>query len=122
VRVEVDGHVLAETDHPVLVFETGLPRRAYLPREDVRMDLLTPTATRTTCAYKGEASYWRLELDGRVLEDVAWSYAAPLSDAVALAGLVAFFDERVDVVVDGVRQTRPSTEFDDPGFERDTHR
>lgn len=109
VRVELDGLVLAESDRPVLLFETGLPTRAYLPSEDVRMDLLTPTDLRTTCPYKGTVSdYWSCTApDGTLVEDVAWRYDAPFRAVDAIAGHVAFLDEVVDVVLDGERQPRP---------------
>jgi uncharacterized protein (DUF427 family) len=108
VRVERDGQVLAESTRPVLVFETTLPMRTYLPRDDARLDLLEPSPTRTACAYKGVASY--LARDGR---DLAWTYEAPLPDAHELAGLICFFDERVDVTVDGVSRQRPVTPWSD---------
>jgi uncharacterized protein (DUF427 family) len=110
VVVERDGVVLAESSRPRLLFETNLPARSYLPREDVRLDRLVPSATRTSCAYKGTtSSYWAVEGEDGRLVDVAWSYDDPLPDALEIAGLVAFFDERVDVVVDGVRRERPTT-------------
>jgi uncharacterized protein (DUF427 family) len=102
--VERDGQVLAESRQPVLVFETTLPMRTYLPRDDVRLDLLEPSPTRTACAYKGVASYL-----ARAGEDLAWSYEDPLPDAGELAGLVCFFDERVDVTLDGEKRPRPVT-------------
>jgi uncharacterized protein (DUF427 family) len=108
VRVDRDGQVLAESTRPVLVFETSLPVRAYLPRDDVRLDLLEPSRTRTACAYKGVASY--LARGGK---DLAWCYEAPLPDAGELTGLVCFFDERVDVTVDGVKRPRPVTPWSD---------
>src|SRR3954454_14110157 len=105
VRVERDGEVLAESSRPYLVFETHLPARFYLPAEDVRTDLLRQSDTRTACAYKGEASYWALP-DGA---DVAWTYRAPLREAAEVTDRVAFFNERVDVLVDGERLERPVT-------------
>jgi uncharacterized protein (DUF427 family) len=115
VLVEHEGTVLADSNRPRLLFETNLPVRSYLPREDVRLDRLLPSETRTSCAYKGEtSSYWAVERpDGRVV-DVAWSYEHPLPDAAEIAGLVAFFDERVDVVLDGVRRERPATPWSVP--------
>lgn len=104
VRIESGGTVLAESTRPRLLFETHLPLRFYLPAEDLTEGLLRPSPTRTTCAYKGEATYWAL--DGA---DVAWSYPRPLAEAAEIAGMVSFFDERVDVVVDGQRRERPST-------------
>ena len=108
VRVELDGEVLAETSRPTVVFETNLPVRFYLPPEDVRGDR-RPTEKRTYCAYKGQASYWSFEVNGRPVENLAWTYEEPLPDATAVAGLIAFFDERVDVVLDGERRERPDT-------------
>jgi uncharacterized protein (DUF427 family) len=122
VRVELDGHVLAESDRPVLLFETGLPTRSYLPREGVAMDRLRPSTTRSHCAYKGEATYWSVEVGGRIVEDVVWSYPAPLAEAAAVTGLLAFFDERVDVIVDDEREDRPTTEFSATGWHDGTKR
>jgi len=103
VRIELAGELLAETSRPHLVFETSLPVRFYLPREDVRV-ALRPNDTRTYCAYKGEASYWTFDLEGEPRADVVWSYEHPLPDAAELTGLVAFYDEKVDVTVDGERR------------------
>lgn len=108
VRVEIGGTVLAESSRPSLLFETGLPVRFYLPPADVRTDLLRPSDTRTICAYKGVASYWTLPgPDGTT--DVAWSYPEPLLDAVPVTDMLCFFDERVDLVLDGERRERPLT-------------
>ena len=104
VRLELDGQVLAESSRPMLLFETMLPVRYYLPREDIRAEL-SPSDTRTYCAYKGQASYWSATVGDRVVPDIAWTYQEPLHDATQVRGLTAFFDERVDVVVDGGRWT-----------------
>lgn len=109
VRVERDGTVLAESSRPSMLFETGLPVRFYLPPEDVRTDLLRPSGTRTTCAYKGVASYWALPDGAGGATDVAWSYPDPLHDAVPVRDGICFFDERVDLVLDGERRDRPLT-------------
>jgi uncharacterized protein (DUF427 family) len=101
VRVEVGGVVIAETSQAMLLFETGLPTRYYLPKTHVRMDLLRPTATESHCPYKGQASYWSVDVDGDVREDAAWSYPTPLPESERVAGLVCFYPERVDVFVDG---------------------
>jgi uncharacterized protein (DUF427 family) len=106
VRIEVDGDVVAETTRARLVFETFLPPRFYLPREDVRGQL-HPSTRRTYCPYKGEASYWSVDAGGRRREDIAWSYERPLPDLTTITGLVAFWDERVDVFLDGERRERP---------------
>jgi uncharacterized protein (DUF427 family) len=111
VRVEVDGVTVAESASPRLLFETGLPVRYYLPRTHVRMDLLTPTDKVTHCPYKGEASYWSVRAGDTVHADLAWSYRTPLPESEQIAGLVAFYDEKVDVYVDGELQERPATKF-----------
>ena len=108
VRLELDGQLLAESTRPVLLFETLLPARYYLPREDIRAELV-PSPTRTYCAYKGQASYWSAILGGQEVTDIAWSYPDPLHDATRVRDLVAFFDERVDVTLDGKRLERPVT-------------
>ena len=106
VRIEVDGDVVAETTRARLVFETNLPLRFYVPRDDVRV-ALHPGGRRSYCPYKGEASYWSVDAGGRRREDLGWSYERPLPDMVRIAGLVAFWDERVDVILDGERRPRP---------------
>jgi uncharacterized protein (DUF427 family) len=98
VRVEVDGTTVAETVKPTLLFETGHPVRYYLPKTDVRMDLLTPSDRVTRCPYKGQAEYWSLPNAGRA--DVAWSYRTPLPESQKIAGLICFYPEKVDVFVD----------------------
>jgi uncharacterized protein (DUF427 family) len=113
VRIERDGELLAESSRPVLLFETLLPTRYYLPREDVRVEL-EPSPTRSTCAYKGHASYWSAPVGGRTVPDLAWSYPSPLPEAEVVRDLVAFFNERVDVVLDGERHERPRTPWSPP--------
>jgi uncharacterized protein (DUF427 family) len=105
VRVELDGDVLAESSDPCLLFEPPLPVRYYLPGDDVRTDLLRPSDTRSVCAYKGHASYWSLPGG----DDVAWFYPEPLREAAEIAGRLAFFNERVELLVDGERLERPVT-------------
>ena len=94
VSLELGGQVLAHSSRPVLLFETMLPTRYYLPREDVRAELI-PSSKRTYCAYKGQASYWSVPADGDLLADIAWTYEDPLHDALDVRGLIAFFTERV---------------------------
>jgi uncharacterized protein (DUF427 family) len=108
IRVELDGTVLAESSEPTLLFETHLPMRFYLPRRDLALTT-TPSSKRTVCAYKGEASHWSFDLPGG--DDLAWSYEDPLVDSVQIKGLVAFYDEQVDVVLDGERRARPRTQW-----------
>jgi uncharacterized protein (DUF427 family) len=105
VVVSLAGEVIAETRAPILLFEPPIPPRYYLPPEDVRMDLLTPGETRTFCAYKGEASY----LSHASEPDVAWYYPAPLREAAEVTGRIAFFNELVEIDVDGERLERPVT-------------
>ena len=109
VRIERDGAVLAESKSPYMLFEPPLPVRYYLPASDVSLDLLTPSTTHTYCAYKGQASYWSASVGGRLVPDLAWTYREPLTDASRVGGMVAFFNERVDVVLDGQRPERPVT-------------
>ena len=101
VRVLVDGEVVAETDRPKLLLETGLPVRYYVPPEDVRTELLVPSDTRTQCPYKGDACYWSAEVGGERVEDVAWSYPEPLRDAGRVTDHLCFLGERVELEVDG---------------------
>ena len=111
VEVSVDGVKVAESDRPVLLEETGLPTRYYLPREDVRADVLSPTSSETVCPFKGQASYWNVEVDGEVYDDLVWSYETPIPQAEGVAGLFSFYNERVDLVVDGVALARPETPY-----------
>jgi uncharacterized protein (DUF427 family) len=112
VRVESHGVVLAESSSPVLVFETGLPTRYYLDRTDVDFTRLVPSDTVTACPYKGTTSgYWSAHLDGRTHPDLAWAYDFPTRDLLPIAGLVAFYNEKVDTFLDGVELERPRTHF-----------
>jgi uncharacterized protein (DUF427 family) len=111
VRVEIDGVTVAESRSPVVLFETGLPVRFYLDKTDVRMDMLAPTDTVTACPYKGVARYWTATVDGTVYPDIVWGYDIPLIESLPIAGRVAFYNEKVDVFVDGERQERPTTVF-----------
>jgi uncharacterized protein (DUF427 family) len=111
VEVSLAGTVVADSTQPRLLFETGLPTRYYLPLTDLRMDLLRPSSKLTQCPYKGTASYWSVEVDGQVFEDAVWTYKTPLPESQKIIGLASFYNERVDLVVDGVLQKRPSTQF-----------
>ncbi|WP_069812236.1 DUF427 domain-containing protein [Streptomyces sp. TP-A0874] len=101
VRVEIDGQVVADSTRPVLLYETGYPVRYYLPPEDVRLEHFEPTETHTHCPFKGDASYWSYHGDGRERSDVLWSYPAPPPDLAQITNLMAFYDEAVDIVVEG---------------------
>ncbi|MGC2999851.1 DUF427 domain-containing protein [Streptomyces sp. G35A] len=111
VRVEIGGTVVADTRTPALLFETSLPTRYYLPREDVRLDLFEATAHSTRCPYKGIARYWSRRGGAGVPPDLAWSYPDPLPAVRVIRNRIAFFDEVVDITVDGERQERPVTHF-----------
>ncbi len=99
VEITIGGETVAESDRAVALDETGLPTRYYLPRDDVRSASIRRTAHTTTCPFKGEASYWTLEVGGQVYENVAWSYEDPIPDAEAIAGLLSFYDDQAEVVV-----------------------
>jgi len=108
VRVEWRGVVLAESSSPIMVFETGLPTRFYLDRTDVDFTKLVASDTVTACPYKGTTSgYWSARVDGRDHPDVAWSYDFPTRELLPIAGLVAFYNEKVDIFLDGERLERP---------------
>jgi len=111
VRVEVGGATIAESASPRLLFETGLPVRYYLPKTHVRLDLLVPSGTVSHCPYKGQAEYWSVRAPDVVHDDLAWSYRTPLPESQKVTGLIAFYNEKLDIHVDGVLQERPSTKF-----------
>ena len=102
VRIEVEGVVLAESSSPVMVFETGLPTRYYLNRTEVDFSHLIPTETVTECPYKGTTSgYWSVQVGETSHGDLAWSYDFPTRQLLPIAGLIAFYNEKVDVFLDG---------------------
>lgn len=109
VRVEIAGEPVAESRRPHALFETTLPTRWYLPADDVRWDLLEPSDTVTQCPYKGTARYWSVRAGGRLHPDVVWSYPDPVPECPRIAGLICFFNEKVDLTVDGVPEERPQT-------------
>jgi uncharacterized protein (DUF427 family) len=111
VRVEIDGVIVAQSGHPTLLFETGLPTRYYFAKPDVRLDLLVPTESSSACPYKGTARYWSVVIGDAVHADYAWGYDYPLPESTRVAGLICFYNERVDLFVDGEHQERPKTKF-----------
>jgi uncharacterized protein (DUF427 family) len=112
VRVELEGIVLATSSSPVLTFETGLPTRYYFNRTEVDFSHLVATDTVTACPYKGTTSgYWSVHLPGAVHADLAWSYDFPTRELQPIAGMLAFYNERVDIIVDGRQLERPTTHF-----------
>jgi uncharacterized protein (DUF427 family) len=111
VEVSVDGVAVADSRQPRVLFETGLPARYYVPLTDLRLDRLRPSATVTHCPYKGAATYWSLEIGGTVYPDLVWIYRAPLPESQKIAGLACFYNEKVDLTLDGVAQERPHSPF-----------
>ena len=111
VRVDVDGVTVADSTNGSFLYETGLPTRFYLPKTDVRMDLLTPTDLATACPYKGTARYWDVTVDGTTHENIVWSYDSPLPESQKIVGMISFYNEKVDIYVDEVVQERPKTKF-----------
>lgn len=112
VRVELDGVVLAESASPVTVFETGLPTRYYVPRTAVHFEHLLPTSTVTQCPYKGTTSgYWSIRIGETIHADLAWSYDFPTRQLSPIAGMLAFYNEKVDIILDGEAVDQPKTHF-----------
>lgn len=110
VRVELGGVVLAESPSPVMVFETGLPTRYYINPTEINSECLTPSDTVTSCPYKGTTSrYWSIRIGDTVHRDLAWAYDFPTRQLLPIAGLVAFYNEKVDLFLSGQRLERPKT-------------
>ena len=123
VRVELEGVVLADSRSPVMVFETGLPTRYYLSRTDVDFGHLIPTGTVTACPYKGITSgYWSIRTGDTVRTDLAWSYDFPARQLLPIAGMVAFYNEKVDIFLDGQRLEQPQAHFFPSDDNRTSHR
>jgi uncharacterized protein (DUF427 family) len=111
IEVLVDGVTVAASTRTVVLEETGLPPRHYFPRDDVRLDLATRTDTSTHCPFKGQASYLTFTASDREHADLAWSYETPIDGMEGIRGLVCFFDERVDLMIDGTANERPNTQW-----------
>ena len=112
VRIELDGITLAESAATIMVFETGLPTRYYFDKSAVDFSRLTATATITECPYKGRTTgYWSVRTGEREYADLAWCYDFPTRQLLPIAGLVAFYNEQIDLVVDGQSMGRPVTPF-----------
>ncbi len=99
VEVRLDGELLAESDHAMQLDETGLPPRYYLPEADVRTELLRQTSFHTTCPFKGEASYWSVDLNGETHDGLVWGYPTPKPNATDIAGLMSFAPDRTEISV-----------------------
>jgi uncharacterized protein (DUF427 family) len=108
-RVELNGETVAETTRPCLLFETGLPTRYYIPKIDVRLEALEPSERTSRCPYKGTANYHSVRAGGALVEDVAWFYRHPTEECSKIANMICFFNEKVDLYLDGERLERPRT-------------
>jgi len=108
VKVVIGGQVVAETRQPRLLFETGLRTRYYIPKIDVRMDLLEPTATVTQCPYKGNATYWSARIGDQVFTDIVWSYPFPIPESTKIQNLLSFYNEKTEIYVDGELEQAPT--------------
>ena len=111
VKVSVNGETVAETDRPRVLFETGLPPRYYIPLEDVREDVLLPSDKNTDCPYKGTASYHSVEAGGETKEALIWYYPSPIPAAAGIKDHLCFYNEKVDLEVDGEAQEQPQTQW-----------
>ena len=112
VTIGLDGVELARSSSPVMVFETGLPTRYYINRTEVHFEHLVPSDTVSSCPYKGQTSaYWSVRSGGQILPDLAWAYDFPTRQLQPIAGLVAFYNEKVDIEIDGETLARPDTHF-----------
>jgi uncharacterized protein (DUF427 family) len=110
VQVKIAGEMVADTHRPCLLFETGLPVRYYVPKADVRLDLLAESPTTTRCPYKGVASYYSIRVGDTLLEDAAWYYQAPIPECPKIEDMICFFDERAgEIIVDGNVRSKPVT-------------
>jgi len=99
VTVSGNGEPLAESGRAMVLSETGLPNRIYIPLEDVREGLLEPSDTHTHCSYKGEASYWSVNAGERRLEDAVFGYPEPFDDAIRIGGFVCFLHDDVETSI-----------------------
>ncbi len=111
VVVSVDGVELADSRKPTVLFETGAPARFYLPMTDVRLDLLSQNDRRASCPYKGDAAFFDGLIGEQVVADIAWTYVLPRPESTPVAGQVCFYNEIVDIDIDGERQPRPESHF-----------
>ncbi len=111
VQVHVNGELVADTHRPRLLFETNLPTRYYIPKVDVRLDLLEDSDRTTRCPYKGVASYYSVRARDGVAKDIAWYYPLPIPECPKIENMICFFNEKVDIHVDGELQERPTTSW-----------
>jgi uncharacterized protein (DUF427 family) len=98
VRILLGRVTIADTHHPLLLIETGLPTSYYIPEQDIRMEFLEPTETTTRCPYKGMATYWSASIGEKVFKDIVWSYQEPLPECTPIAHYLCPYNERVDAI------------------------
>lgn len=110
VEISLNGEMLATSSRALFLFETGLPVRYYLPREDVTADLSASDRS-SACPYKGVASYWHVTAGGAQIDDLVWTYREPVPEAAAIRDHLCFYNEKVDIALDGVAQERPVTKW-----------
>lgn len=117
VRVSIDGVEVADSHTPLLLFETMLPTRFYLPERDVHTQMLEPSTTVTQCPYKGTATHWSVQVNGKLHRDLAWTYTHPVPENPRIRDLICFYNEHVDLIIDGEKARRPTTPWsaDPPG-------
>lgn len=111
VVVSLDGVELANSHKPTVLFETGAPARFYLPMTDVDMRLLAANKHKASCPYKGDATMFDVRVGDALISDLAWTYTLPRPESTPVAGLVSFYNEKVDIDIDGMRQPRPESHF-----------
>ncbi|KAK4561098.1 hypothetical protein LTR86_005053 [Recurvomyces mirabilis] len=118
IRVLIDGQQVAKTTTSQHLYETGLPARFYLPMTDVDPAVLRPSKTKTKCPYKGEAEYYSVEVNGKLHEDVVWYYNRPTIESAQVVSLLCFYNEKVDIELDGKILERPKTHFGKPSDDK----
>jgi uncharacterized protein (DUF427 family) len=111
VRISVNGGVVAETERPRILFETGLPPRHYFLPENICEEVLILSDKQTQCRYKGVASYYSVEVGGQRIQNLIWHYPEPIPEAGKIKHHLAFFNKKVDLEVDGEEQERPQTHW-----------
>jgi uncharacterized protein (DUF427 family) len=122
VIVRVGGQAVAESRTPLILFETGLPPRYYFDRAEVRLERLEPHGCRTRCAYKGLASHWSVRTEEGLEEAIGWTYPEPDPEVGRIGGRIAFYNERVELEVDGRAMEPPVTPWAEPGWWRGRER
>lgn len=102
IEVRLDGKTVCKSSFAMHLFETGLPTRYYLPVGSVDASLLRRSELVTKCPYKGEAEYYHVIVDGKIHENIVWYYRNPIQESIAIAGLICFYNEKVEVLLDGM--------------------